>query len=155
RRRPRGGLLRGAARTERLGEETLAARAGEEVVDAAPVRGPERGVPLAQPGQALRLVGKRLLDPGSPVDRASDLLGTARERVGVRLEERRVDASDLGKEGARRVGKRVAREPAAVAGLEAREVLHHVHPRDHAGRALERDTAWCRVEARELGELAV
>src|SRR5262245_50320823 len=108
---------------------------------------------LAQPLQALALVRERLLHPRPAVDRALDLLGAARDRVGVREQERRVDAAGLGEQRAQRSRDRVARDPTDEARLEPGEVLDDVDPRHDARRALERDRARRGIEARELREL--
>src|SRR5262249_31093647 len=77
------------------GEQPLAARAAQQRVDRAAVVRRQRRMALAQPPQALALIGERPLGPRAAIDGALDPVRAAVERIGVGDQEGHVDAPDL------------------------------------------------------------
>src|SRR5262249_16997950 len=101
-------------RLDRFGENLLCAGSAEHVVDEFAVSIAELGARLAQPAEALALVGERLLFPRTTVNFAFDL-GSARvERASVGDQKGRIHATDLHHEGSYRGGCLDPRHPTGV-----------------------------------------
>src|SRR5258705_5451969 len=96
----------------------------------------ERKLPVvgAQPLETLALVRERLLDPAAAVDRALDPLGAARQRLGVREQERGVDAARFAEQRAESRRQGTALDPAVLGGPGAPEVVDANDPGDATQR---------------------